>query len=512
MGGIKMTPNIRPVKPQQGFQEDFLASGADIVIGGGAAGVGKTYVLLIEPIRQVQKKKYGFGGVIFRRTTPQITNEGGLWDTSRDLYPSQKGVSNITSLTWKFPHNIKIKFSHLEYEDNVLDYQGTQIAYIGFDELTHFTKKQFFYLLSRNRSMSGVKPYVRATCNPDPDSWVAEFIEWWIDQESGYPIPERNGVLRYFIKDNDALVWGDTAQEVIDKCPHIFNDDNFAGMDKRDLVKSVTFISGSIYENKKLLAKDPGYLGNLLSQDEAEQLRLLKGNWKVRQDGSALFNFQRITDLFSNFVDKSDEKFITVDAARFGKDLAVIKTWEGWHVVRIEILTKSKTTDITAKIERERERAKIPKSNVLVDQDGVGGGVVDEGGYIGFSGGLPALPAPHTEIKENYANIKTQCYYRFSEKVNAAEVAISLDNIIVDGVPEEEIKINGSYVSIKKLISDDLRAIKKKNEDRDGKKQINSKEEQKNILGGRSPDFGDTLMMRVYFDLNKPVEPEVTWL
>ena len=493
----------RIIGPQEGFQTDFLASPADIVVGGGHAGGGKTYGLLLESIRHVGVK--GFGGIIFRRTTPQIFNQGALWDTSMSLFPYVGGVPKESKTLWEFYENdeliSKIKFNHLEYESNILDHQGGQYPFIGFDELTHFTKKQFFYLLSRNRSDCGVKPYVRATCNPDPDSWVAEFLEWWIDQETGYPIKERIGVLRYFIQDGDNLVWGDSVQEVVDKCPHIFKLPQFKDVKKEDLVKSVTFIPGDVYQNKIFLKKNPQYLGNLLSLDEADQLRLLKGNWKVRQDGSSLFNFIAIGNIFSNFIDQDDFKCITCDAARFGKDLAVIKTWIGYRVVRIQILTKSKTTKITKCIEAERKRMKIPTSQVLVDQDGVGGGVVDEGEYIGFSSNKPALPPPEGKERENYANLKTQCYYRFAEKVNLNQVKIELDNIFVDGVQTNEIKIGKKIYDVKKLIIEDLRSIKKKNEDRDGKRQINSKEEQKNILGGRSPDFGDTLMMRIYFEL-----------
>jgi hypothetical protein len=282
------------IKPQSGFQEAFLSSSADIVIGGGSAGAGKSYSLLLEPLRHI--KVPGFGGVIFRRTTPQITNEGGLWDTSYSLYPYAGGKPNLSSLTWKFPAGTKIKFSHLEYEDNKLDWQGTQLPCIGFDELTHFSRGQFFYLVGRNRSTCGVRPYLRATCNPDPDAWVADLLSWWIDQDTGFPIPERSGVIRYFINDANHLVWGATAQEVVEKCPHIFSNPELKERNIEDLVKSFTFIPGSIYENKKLLEVNPAYLGNLLSLDEAEQMQLLKGNWKIRQDGSALFNYQKIND------------------------------------------------------------------------------------------------------------------------------------------------------------------------------------------------------------------------
>jgi len=494
------------IRPQEGFQEAFLSSSADIVIGGGSAGSGKTFALLLEFVRNINVS--GFGGVIFRRTTPQIRNEGGLWDTSEELYPLVGGIPKDSINTWVFPKGPKIKFNHLEYENDKLNHQGAQYPFIGFDELTHFSRSQFFYLVSRNRSVCGVRPYVRATCNPDPDSWVADFISWWIDQETGFPIRERSGVVRYFTRDAGNIVWGSSYEEVVEKCPHIFNQEQFKKLDKRDLIKSVTFIPGSVYENKKLMQKDPAYLGNLLSLDEAEQMRLLKGNWKIRQDGSALFNYVRINDLFTNFVKDLDFKCITCDAARFGQDFAIIYTWTGWKLVRIQILTRSKTTDITKAIEKERERMGIPVSQVLVDQDGVGGGVVDEGGYVGFTNGGAPLPDPKTGIKENYPNLKTQCYYRMSEKVNAAQVAVDLSDIVIDGEQRNEIKIGSNIFTIRKLITNDLRAVKKKKQDSDGKLQINSKEEMKNTLGGRSPDLGDTLMMRSYFDLEEVGSPE----
>ena len=83
----------------------------------------------------------------------------------------------------------KIKFAHLQFDNTVYDWQGAQITLIGFDELTHFTAHQFFYMVSRNRSTCGVRPYIRATCNPDADSWVADFLAWWINPETGLPIP-----------------------------------------------------------------------------------------------------------------------------------------------------------------------------------------------------------------------------------------------------------------------------------------------------------------------------------
>jgi hypothetical protein len=89
------------------------------------------------------------------------------------------------------------------------DWQGAQITLICFDELTHFTARQFFYMVSRNRSTCGVRPYIRATCNPDADSWVADFLAWWINPASGLPILERAGVLRYYVRVDEKIQWAD---------------------------------------------------------------------------------------------------------------------------------------------------------------------------------------------------------------------------------------------------------------------------------------------------------------
>lgn len=266
------------IRPQQGPQESFLATNADLAIYGGAAGGGKSYALLLEPLRHIGNKN--FGGVIFRRTSPQITNEGALWDEAGKLYPLIHGAPRIGDLEYRFPSGSSVSFRHLQHETTIYDWQGAQIPFIGFDELTHFTKNQFFYMLSRNRSMCGVRPYIRATCNPDADSWVAEFIAWWIDQDTGLPIPARAGKLRYFIRINDAVVWGDSPEEL---------RKNY-GADV--LPKSVTFIPAKLTDNAALMRADPGYLANLMALGAVERARLLGGNWKIRPAAGLYFKRQ----------------------------------------------------------------------------------------------------------------------------------------------------------------------------------------------------------------------------
>ena len=206
------------ISAQPGPQTAVLQTRADICIYGGAAGGGKTVGLNLEPLRHVRRVP-GFSTVFFRRTTPQITNPGGLWDESLNFYPRFGGTPLHSAHEWRWARGGKIMFSHLQLNSTVYEWQGAQITLICFDELTHFTAKQFFFLVSRNRSTCGVRPYIRATCNPDADSWVAEFVAWWIDPETGFPIPERAGVLRYYVRDAGKIVWADRPDDLINYLP-----------------------------------------------------------------------------------------------------------------------------------------------------------------------------------------------------------------------------------------------------------------------------------------------------
>jgi predicted phage terminase large subunit-like protein len=275
------------IRPQPGPQTIFLSTSADIAIYGGAAGGGKSFGLLLEPTRH--KDKPGFGGVIFRRDRQQITNEGGLWDEAAEIYPNLGGKDNASDLFYTFPSGSSIGFAGLQYEIDVRKWQGSQIAFLGFDELTHFTEFQFFYMLSRNRSTSAVRSYVRATCNPDADSWVADFIAWWIDQKTGFPVPERAGVVRWLVRNNNRNYWFDTKDEAEDAAAAMFpNEVERFGPDM--FAKSVTFIPADLFDNPALLARDPGYLANLLALPLIERERLLNGNWKVKATAGKVYN------------------------------------------------------------------------------------------------------------------------------------------------------------------------------------------------------------------------------
>ena len=235
---------------------------------------GKSWALLLEPLYHIHNPN--FSCVIFRQSYSQVKNPGGLLDTSRQIYPALGATLNITNLEWKFKSGARVRFSYLMHEKDAYAFQGSQIPLIGWDELCHFKFKDWLYLLSRNRSTCGVKPYIRATCNPDADSWVADFISWWIG-EDGYAIEERSGVIRWFVRLNDTTYWGDSSEELEERFPE-------------SLPKSFTFISSKLTDNKVLMDADPGYKANLLALDKVEEERLLSGNWSIRYDSGLVFN------------------------------------------------------------------------------------------------------------------------------------------------------------------------------------------------------------------------------
>lgn len=340
---------MNEIRPHYGPQERFLATPADIGIYGGAAGSGKSWALLLEPLRNIANPK--FGAVIFRRTYPQVTQEGGLWDQSFALYGPLGGVPNLSDLYWTFPAGSRVSFAHLQHEKNVLDWQGSQIPLIGFDELTHFTARQFWYMLSRNRSTCGVRPYIRATCNADADSWVADLIAWWIDQDSGFPVAERAGVLRWFVRVGETLEWADDPAELRARHPAIEP-------------KSLTFIPGQLSDNPTLEEADPGYRANLMALPLVDRERLLGGNWKIRPSAGKVLNraWFRIVDASPagarrvRYWDKAG----TEDGGKFTAGVLAARTPEGLtyfeDVVRGQWSAGQRETVIAQVAEADRRR------------------------------------------------------------------------------------------------------------------------------------------------------------
>lgn len=238
------------------------------------------------------------------------------------------------------------------------------------------------------------------------------------------------------------------------------------------------------------------YIDALHQLNKESKQRLLYGNWEYSDDDDSLMLYEDILESFNNdhiVIKESgnikgtmyngkllNQKYITVDVARKGNDSTIIIVWHGLKIIELIKLSKATTDVTTSKIKELQAKYIISKSNIVIDSDGVGGGVADnfKGCYEFENGSSPIN-------KENYLNLKTQCYYWLAKLVT-----------------EKQIWLDIKDDKIKEDLIEELEQVKRKNADKDGKLQILSKDEIKDKIG-RSPDISDAIMMRMVFLLKK---------
>lgn len=226
----------------------------------------------------------------------------------------------------------------------------------------------------------------------------------------------------------------------------------------------------------------PSYIESLSMLDKNSKERLLFGNWEYDDDPNSLCDYDAITDIFTNTLPKGNA-YITADIARMGSDKAIIAVWNGFTIVELVVFNKSLMTDIQQSITALKAKYSIGNSNIIADEDGVGGGVVDNLKIKGFVNNSTPVSKPNE--KANYFNLQSQCGYLLAQKINERAIAISCE-VATDSRTE---------------IIEDLEQLKSYETDKDGKLRILPKEKIKEAIG-RSPDWRDVLLMRMYFELN----------
>ena len=231
--------------PNEGPQTDFLAADEKDVLYGGAAGGGKSFAMLIDPLRSCHMK--GHRALILRRSMPELRE---LIDKSRELYPRAFPGTKFREVEkiWNFPSGAKIEFGFLEKDADVYRYQGQAYSWIGFDEITHLpTEFGWNYLASRLRTTDPkIKTYLRCTANP-------------------------GGVGAHWVKKR----YLEPAEP----------NKSFKGED--GLTRK--FIPARLLDNP-YLAQDGEYERMLLSLPPIQRKQLLEGNWEVNE-GAAFVEF-----------------------------------------------------------------------------------------------------------------------------------------------------------------------------------------------------------------------------
>ena len=234
-------------------------------------------------------------------------------------------------------------------------------------------------------------------------------------------------------------------------------------------------------------------------KDSALRARLRDGDWEYDGDPDDLIDFVSINDVFENdHVQPVGFRCITADVAMQGSDRFVCGVWHGFILIDILVMPKSGGKEVVDAITALRIKHQIPASNVLYDADGVGAFIGGEGGYIpgamAFHSGAAPFPLKgldtlqpdkkQHEVKENYENLKTQCYYKMAERTCLGGYWL---RALSDSDHKQE-------------VIEELGQVKSRDAGDDRKLKLIKKEQVKENIG-RSPDFSDMIAMREYFEL-----------
>lgn len=481
---------------QKGGQTNMLASNADISIEGGGRGGGKSYVLLMNALYDITNPN--LRAIIFRKDLDDLSD---LIDTSGDIY-KDFGIYNRAKndMTWNFYNGGWLTFSYhnMDSPDFLDRYQGKQYAYIGIDEVTQMSFTKFKTLTMSNRNAYKLRSRIIGTCNPDPDSWVAKFIEWWIDQETGLPIEERCGQIRYCFMDGDdvtQIVWGDTREECFEKCKdtlmHYWRAEYERYGSPQDLfIKSVTFIPAKLSDNVALMSSDPTYLASLVGQDDETRARFLDGNWKYKSAGTDIIKIEHMERFYDNAVQMGDGvRRVSCDAAFDGGDKCVFWAWEGNHIFDIAVCSKdAKATVEFAKALLERWR--VREENFAYDLIGVG---------QVFKGFFPkAVPFNAKEgVQEMYKgmfyNLKSQAFQLFADHIKDGTYSIAPELL--------ERRFSGRNYknkTLREILNEERRVIRFREDD--PTRVIDKVRGMKRIIH-RSPDFVEGATIREIFNI-----------
>lgn len=487
---------------QRGCQEKFLASSSDITIFGGSRGGSKSFSLLMESLKDIYNPYYN--SILLRNEKDDLLD---LINTSYILY-GQMGQYNksISDMTWYFKNGGKLKFSYLadSYDDFKKRFQGKQYSFIGIDEITHCSYEKFKYLITCNRNAYGIRNRFYGTCNPDPDSWVRKFIDWWIG-EDGLPIDERDGIIRYCFMEGDSpdsIYWGNTPEEVYNQCKHIIDPlwkDAYEelGFNKVTMyVKSVTFIQGRLEENIKLIASDPNYAANLSQQNEEQRARDLEGNWNFKATGDDLIKMSDMDRFYSASAQiEKGIRYVSADIAFEGGDFCIMWLWIDLHIKDVFVMRENSANTETMFMAKLNEWG-VREENVIYDYWGVGQAI---SGHVKRAVKFTGTQKPEKQFENSYKNIKSQCAEMLAHYIQDGK--ISIEPRLLD------LKFSGKKgkyqkVALKDILMKERKCIRHKDNSNIGGFELINKEGMIKAVG-YSPDFFESLIYRMYFEINK---------
>ena len=428
-----MEIDINLTKKQSQAWKLLMDDKTNIVLYGGSAGAGKSWLGCLW-VTTLCLKYNGIRCLIGRTVLQQLklTTLNTLFEVLQQmgLKSGEHYVYNGQSNVITFNNKSEIILKDLQFQPSDPNFDslgGIEITACFIDEAAQISYLAYNILKSRIRfklTEYKLEPKMLMTCNPG---------QVWLKKE--FYIPYIQGTLS------------------VDKA----------------------FIPALPLDNPHL---PPSYIEMLRSLPPAQRRRLLEGDWNYMEEDDSLFNFDHISSsVFKDVPQGGDKKYLSVDVARFGGDRSVVVVWSGLVALEVKVYTKLSTTELSTEITDIMRMYGIHPTNVIVDSDGVGGGVADQIRGTNFVNNSKALH------EQNFINLKSQCYVKLSELFKEGKISI---NIMEPSVVDE--------------LTQELLAVKLKDIDKDNKVAVMSKDEMKKILG-KSPDLSDAFMMRMYYEI-----------
>ena len=486
------------IQPQPGFQEHFVRSNVDVVIGGGVLSCGKSFAAILataEPSLDAN-----FRACFTRRTFTELKSGGSLTDDFKNAFGNYIDLKISDPPRATFPSGAFVEFRQINDENPIKvkeTWKGAQYDLIYMDELTSYEFSTFKYLLTRNRGKGAWTGKFRGTTNPERDCWVRKFIDWYVGTD-GHIMDTRNGKVRYFYIAGDTVddvVWGNSKEEVYHQCASEINRQlkSLGGaFSYENLIKSFTFYLGRMSENKALISGNMDYAGSVAAVGGKQARQLIEGNWNVssKNDEEALITYSMAESVFMNDPKRNNDKWITADLADTGTDNTIIFVWDGLHIEDYMILCSSTPRINADKIKLLAEKHNIPDAHIIYD--GVRAVYVND--YIPDAIPFISYRKACGRYFRAYAHLKDECYARLVEVIKRRN--LSFDDKIAKSV-YTHLNLSKPITIANEFIEECL-VIQFKNLP-GGKKTLLTKKEMNMKLGkGRSMDVADPIAMRMY--------------
>lgn len=438
-----------------------------------------------------------FRMVYLRRNIGDLKVGGSGTDEAAKIYGHYATLKMSDSPRLLFPSGAYIDFTHMadQSPDKVLErIRGWQYGYIYIDEGTGFEWSTIRLLMSRNRSKGKYTGKIRLTCNPKRNHWLRYWVDWHVD-EQGFPIPERDGIVRYFYITGDRVedvVFGDSPEEVYQKCrKHIDPILRKMGGEHtyQNLIKTTTFYSGKLSDNAIMLKNNPGYMGSVAAMGDKQAKANLLGCWNVDDsDEDTPIIASKARAITENDPCMNGDMWITADLADVGKDNTIILAWNGFHIIDYCIIPKTTGRGNYEGIRRMQLKYSVADSHVIYD----GQRAMYMPDYIPEA--IPYISgyAPRGLYRLNFQRLKDECYMRLVNAINEGYISMS-EEVANATYQHQKIRVP---ISILTEFVDECSVVRFK-EVMGGKKALLTKKEMNSQLGHEgSMDWLDAMHMR----------------